>query len=149
MDPGELPAELDARFLRALEQLDAGEHYEAHEELEELWAGEVGATRRMLQALIQVAVALHHRSHGNFGGAITLCERACAHLEAVPRETCFIEPGELRGRVKALREEAAAARALDDPGAGGPPPLDPAKVPRFDAVRARIRAARRERGLEG
>lgn len=147
MEPGELPAELDARFLRALERLDAGEHYEAHEELEDLWAGEVGATRRMLQALIQVAVALHHRSHGNYGGAITLCERACAHLEAVPGTTCFIEPGDLRRRVEALRGEAAAARALDVPAAGETPPLDPAMVPRFDAVRARIRAARRERGL--
>ncbi len=138
---GELPTELDPRLLRGLELLDRGEHHDAHEALEELWSGEVGATRRLLQALIQLAVALHHRGLGNHGGALALLERALDHLRAVKAPTCFLDPRELQGSIEALRAELRVERER------GEPRFDPAMVPRFDAVRARIREERRKRGL--
>ena len=139
MQEGDVPTELDPRLLRGLDLLDRGEYFEAHEDLEDLWAGEVGATRRLLQALIQVAVALHHRGNGNVGGARTLLERASDHLAAVPQPACFLDPRELEHSVRALLAE------LRERERGGEPA--PAAEPRFDRARDAIRAERRARGL--
>lgn len=139
MDEPEVPTELDPRLLRGLEQFDAGEHYDAHETLEELWMGEVGATRHLLQALIQLTIALHHRSNGNISGSRALLERALEHLAVVRAETCFVDPRQLERAVEALRAELVAG-APEEGGSRAP-------VPRFDAVRARIAAERRARAL--
>jgi hypothetical protein len=142
MTADDLPTELDDRLLRGLDQMDAGLWYEAHEELEEVWAGEVGATRHLLQALIQVTVALHHRERGNLGGALALLERAADHLAEVPDPPrLFVDPRELERSVGRLREEFRSASR------DAPPRLDPSLAPRFDAARDAIRELRRRRGL--
>ncbi|MFM8990341.1 MAG: DUF309 domain-containing protein, partial [Alphaproteobacteria bacterium] len=41
-EPDEVAAELSAGFLRGLDCFDAGEFHEAHEQIEEVWSGEVG-----------------------------------------------------------------------------------------------------------
>jgi predicted metal-dependent hydrolase len=139
-DGPDAPTELDERLLRGLDLFDAGEHFEAHEVLEDLWAGEVGATRHLLQALIQLTVALHHRGNGNHGGTRTLLERALEHLAAVKAPTlCFVDVRRLEREVAALREEAAA-RAQGKEAAEPP-------FPSFAATRERIRAGRRAAGL--
>jgi predicted metal-dependent hydrolase len=141
-EPG-VPTELDRRLLRGLDLMDAGEHYDAHEVLEDLWAGEVGAPRRLLQALIQLTVALHHRGNGNLRGAKALIERALEHVVAVRETCCELEPRALERSLRALNDELEAQRDAAEPR------FDPALVPRFDEARARIRAGRRERGLPG
>ena len=72
----EAPAEL----LKAIEEFNRGDWFQAHETLEELWVGEKGELRDLYQGLLQLAVALHHWRHGNFKGAkwraAAVCEAA-------------------------------------------------------------------------
>ena len=141
MDGDDVPSEIHELLLRGLDLFDAGQHFEAHEDWEELWMGEVGATRHLLQALIQLTVALHHRERGNRSGADALLERAQGHLEQVPAPACFLDPRRLEAAIAALRAELAEQRRLPEAR------FDAALVPRFDETRARIRAERRARGL--
>lgn len=52
------------------------DYYECHEVMEELWLNE--GRNRLLQALLQVAVGLHHFRNKNIEGAIRLFEAALA-----------------------------------------------------------------------
>jgi predicted metal-dependent hydrolase len=56
------------------------DYYECHEVMEELWLNE--GRNRLLQALLQVAVGLHHFRNGNLEGAIHLFEAALAKSTA-------------------------------------------------------------------
>jgi hypothetical protein len=149
MDPEGTPTALDARLLEGLTLADRDEFYEAHESLEELWGGEIGAPRHVLQALIQVVVALHHRCNGNLAGARTLLTRAREHCDAVAGPVLGLDARELSVRCGRLLEEADEAERLRDRAAEGTaPPLDRALIPRFHRLRAEIRAERARRGLD-
>lgn len=50
------------------------DYYECHEVMEEYWMSE--GKNRLLQALLQVAVGLHHFRNGNVRGAVKLLEQA-------------------------------------------------------------------------
>jgi pimeloyl-ACP methyl ester carboxylesterase len=64
--------------------LYAGGHpFEAHEVWEYAWGGEVGRNKLCLQALIQVAAAVHKHAIGVPGGACKLMAKARAKLEEV------------------------------------------------------------------
>lgn len=52
------------------------DYYECHEVMEELWLNE--GRNRLLQALLQVAVGLHHFRNHNIEGAVQLFEAALA-----------------------------------------------------------------------
>lgn len=55
------------------------DYYECHEVMEEYWMQE--GRNKLLQALLQVAVALHHFRNGNVEGAILLFEAALAKTD--------------------------------------------------------------------
>ncbi len=54
---------------RGIELFNAGEFYECHEVLEDVWRPSRGAERYFLQALIHVAVGFYHHQQGNRIGA--------------------------------------------------------------------------------
>ena len=56
--------------------------YDAHEVLEDVWrpSPRGSDTRRHLQGLVQLAVALHHESRGNFVGARSVLDRGLRNL---------------------------------------------------------------------
>ncbi len=54
--------------------------FEVHEVLEAVWKTATGATRQMLQGVIQIAVAYHHVAHGNLRGARTLLAEGRARI---------------------------------------------------------------------
>jgi predicted metal-dependent hydrolase len=56
--------------------------FEAHEVLEDIWrsVGREQPARRHWQGLVQLAVAFHHQSTGNFLGARSVMERALRNL---------------------------------------------------------------------
>jgi len=62
------------------------EFFEAHEVLEDVWraAHRHAPEKKFLQALIQIAVALHHHSRGNRIGARSLLARATRNLAGYP-----------------------------------------------------------------
>jgi hypothetical protein len=58
----------------------AGLYFEVHEILEPHWTHAEGATRQVLQGLIQVAVGYQHLANGNLGGARALLHDGAAKL---------------------------------------------------------------------
>lgn len=73
-------------FADGLAAYRAGAHFEAHEHWETLWRAEArGPRREYLQALIQVAAAMHQqRVKQSSAAALRLLARARARLEALP-----------------------------------------------------------------
>ena len=62
----------DARFTKALELFNSGAWYEAHDAFEELWHEQTDPNRRLLQGILQIAVAHVHLERGNTRGATIL-----------------------------------------------------------------------------
>ena len=87
-----------------------GHFYEAHEVLEDVWRPARGRRRRFLQALIQVAVALHHHSRGNLIGARSLLARGGNTLTQYPPVYAGLDVRRLRTSLEAWREALAGAR---------------------------------------
>ena len=59
----------DSRFLEGLRLFERGEYFACHEVWEDLWREAEAPRRLFLQALIHLAVSLHHREQGNPDGA--------------------------------------------------------------------------------
>lgn len=96
----------------------AGRYFEAHERWEESWRAERRpAHRLMLQALIQLAAALHKQATGiRPGGAPALLHRAATKLDRLAAEgerPFHLDPATLAVQVRVLAN------------GGPPPPLDP------------------------
>lgn len=64
----------------AIELFNQQEYFACHDELEELWGETLGEEREFLQGLIHAAVALHHFSEGNLGGARKMHDSAVKYL---------------------------------------------------------------------
>jgi uncharacterized protein len=77
-------ADLPPQYLHGLALFNAGEFYECHEVLEELWLQATGNERQLLHALIQAAAALLHHQRGNLKGAISVQQRAHTKLSQLP-----------------------------------------------------------------
>jgi hypothetical protein len=69
-------------FERGLELFNRGHYFEAHEVLEDVWRSVARDLpfRRHLQGMVQLAVAFHHQSRGNYVGARSVLERALRNL---------------------------------------------------------------------
>ena len=105
-----------AGYERGLELFDAGDFFDAHEVLEDVWRAAPAEEKRFLQGLIQLAVGLHHHSRGNLAGARSLLARGNRNLSGYPEGHGGINLPRLRSRV------AEWVRALED---NGPTPAAP------------------------
>src|SRR4051794_37537645 len=56
-------------YVEGVDLLNRGHYFEAHEVLEDVWRASVPQWKLYLQALVQVAVSMHHHSKGNLNGA--------------------------------------------------------------------------------
>ncbi|MFO7571048.1 MAG: DUF309 domain-containing protein [Gaiellaceae bacterium] len=90
---------------RGLELIDAGEYFEAHEELEEEWRDAPAGERAFLQGLVHVSVGWLHASRGNRPGCERQLEKAVRRLEAY-------RPSHRGVNVDAVLVQVAEARAL-------------------------------------
>ncbi len=113
-----------AGLLEGIEQFNAGAWFEAHETLEDLWAGEPGEARHLYQGILQVAVALHHWRDGNFKGAMFLLGSAVELLARVEPTCQGVNVAAL------LRDAARFHRALETHGPERMGEIDPALIPR-------------------
>lgn len=84
--------------------------FDAHEVLEDVWRPARGRRRRFLQALIQVAVGLHHHSRGNLVGARSLLVRAADTLAPYPATYGGLRVAPLRASLDAWRAALAEGR---------------------------------------
>jgi uncharacterized protein len=71
-----------AGLITGIALFNAGEFYECHEVLEDIWLAEPGNIRTLYQGILQVGVAFYHLSRGNFRGATSLLETGITYLRA-------------------------------------------------------------------
>ncbi|MBV9087083.1 MAG: aminotransferase class V-fold PLP-dependent enzyme [Acidobacteriaceae bacterium] len=123
-----------ARFREGIALFNAGEFFEAHEALEDVWRESTGEDRRFLQGLVQVAVGLHHHSTGNMEGAQSVLARALENLRPYPDRYSGIRVDRVRNSVapwpKALAggQPAPPLPKIEVTGAKLHPPVDKAAV---------------------
>jgi predicted metal-dependent hydrolase len=67
-----------ASFLQFTEKFNAGEYYECHDLLEEIWME--NKSDKFLQGLLQLAVGLYHLEYGNVKGAREMLGSARKYL---------------------------------------------------------------------
>jgi predicted metal-dependent hydrolase len=133
-------------FQRGIDDYLRGQHYEAHEHWEELWHEEGDDDRRrFLQALIQVASAVHKAVNDVAPrGSIRLLDAAHEKLEGLGDVYLGIDLAALRPAMAACRQEVA--RQLSEtghcrlPSAHVPPIVQLAAAPAFHkrAAKARV-----------
>ncbi|MFW5920969.1 MAG: DUF309 domain-containing protein [Polyangiales bacterium] len=108
-----------------------GRFFDAHEHWEELWralatADDQEQRRRLLQALVQLAAALHKlRSGIRPGGAPALLDKAAEKLARIREPSFGVDPARLLPQVRRLREQARRVLASD---ASPPYPVDVPEV---------------------
>jgi len=97
-------------FRRGIALFNRARFFDAHEVLEDVWRPARGRRRRFLQALIQVAVGLHHHSCGNLVGARSLLARAGNTLASYPASYGGVRLAPLRASLDAWRAALAEGR---------------------------------------
>ena len=101
---------------RGIELFNAGEFYECHEVLEDIWRPSRGAERFFLQALIHFAVGFYHHQRGNRIGAELQLRKALRKLAGYLPQFQGVNTGQLyREGQAALDTIAAGGRILEFP----------------------------------
>ena len=72
----------DPRFSKALDLFNSAQWYLAHDAFEELWFEAYGPERKILQGLLQIAVAQLHLEKGNNVGATILYGEGLGRLRS-------------------------------------------------------------------
>jgi len=103
-----------SNFLLGIELFNQADFFSAHEVLEDVWRESTGPEKKFLQALIQIAVGLHHHSRGNQRGARSLLARATRNLEPYPEVFGGLRLAPLRRHLEAWNH-ALAKDALAPP----------------------------------
>jgi uncharacterized protein len=79
-DPCAEPLPVGVRI--GIDLFNAGEYYEAHEEIEHEWHAERRPIRLLYQGILQIGVGLHHARSGNHRGAVLLLTDGIAKTSA-------------------------------------------------------------------
>jgi predicted metal-dependent hydrolase len=109
---------LHPKALAGLELFNAGEFFEAHEELETAWREESGPIRDLYRGILQVAVSYLHITRGNYEGAIRLYERSQKWLSKWPDRCRGVDVAQLRADSEVVIAEIRR--------------LGPEQIPAFD-----------------
>jgi predicted metal-dependent hydrolase len=93
-------------FDRGVDLFNRGCFFEAHEVLEDIWrsVGRGEPARRHWQGLVQLAVAFHHQSTGNFVGARSVMDRGLRNLHGGEQTFPDLDLDRLRTDLTAWRE---------------------------------------------
>ncbi len=90
--------------IEGIRLFNAGEYFDAHEELETAWLAEAGPIRGLYKGILQIAVAYLHLTRGNYEGALKVYGRSLKWLRAWPDSCRGVD-------VAQLRQDAAAVFA--------------------------------------
>ena len=113
---------VDPRFGEAVRLFNAGEWYDCHDGFEELWHETQGPCRKVLQGILQVAVAHLHLERGNLRGATVLLGEGLGRLQAAGPEQFGLDLDLLRQQA---RDRLNALQQQRDPAALPVPKLLP------------------------
>ena len=72
---------LHPKAIQGLRLFNAGEFFEAHEELELAWREEAGEIRNLYRGILQVAVTYLHITRGNYNGAVKVYGRSLKWMQ--------------------------------------------------------------------
>ncbi|MBK9142642.1 MAG: DUF309 domain-containing protein [Candidatus Melainabacteria bacterium] len=97
-----LPAELQDRFRKGIEEFNAGLFYDCHETLEEVWKSYQEPDRELIQGIIQIGVAYYHLGRENREGARKLISRGLPRVERFSPSHLGLE---LAGFVAGVRDD--------------------------------------------
>jgi len=100
---------VDPRFGEAVRLFNAGEWYACHDGFEELWHETQGPCRKLLQGILQIAVAHLHLERGNRRGATVLLGEGLGRLQNAGPAQLGLDLDQLRqqarARLQALQQE--------------------------------------------
>lgn len=68
-------------WLRGIELFNAGEFFECHEVLEDLWNEQIDPEKQLTQGILQIAVGYLHLGRDNRVGALKLFTRGLARVQ--------------------------------------------------------------------
>lgn len=71
-------------YLRGIDLFNAGDYYQCHEVLEDIWVISCGQEKLFYQGVIMAAVAFYDYEVGRFGAARTMYRKAKERLEQLP-----------------------------------------------------------------
>lgn len=80
-DPEEEGLIADPRLDHAILLFNRGDWYDCHDCLEELWHETSGATRSILQGILQIAIAELHHERGNLRGSTILMGEGLGRIQ--------------------------------------------------------------------
>lgn len=106
---------LDPRARHGIALFNAGQYFEAHEELELAWRADDGPGRDLYRAILQIGVAYLQIERGNFRGALKMFLRVRQWLEPLPAVCRSVDVAELRASAAQVQAalEALGPDALD------------------------------------
>ena len=108
-DPEEMALMADPRFADAVALFNAEQWYACHDGFEELWHETQGPSRRVLQGILQIAVAHLHLERGNLRGATVLLGEGLGRLRSSGPSQFGLDLEALRGaatyRLQALQQQ--------------------------------------------
>jgi predicted metal-dependent hydrolase len=94
---------LHPRAVEGLRRFNAGEYFEAHEELEAAWRAEKGSVRDLYQGILQLGVACYHLERGNYRGALKVIRRCREKLALFPDEVLGIPLAQVKDDAQRLQ----------------------------------------------
>ena len=94
-----MSAQADPRFQQAVDLFNQCAWYEAHDAFEEIWHETADPDRRLLQGILQIAVAHVHLDRGNLRGATILLGEGVGSLS-------LAVPGDLGLNLPLVRDQA-------------------------------------------
>ena len=101
----ECSGSLHPKAIEGLRLFNAGEYFEAHEELETAWKEETGPIRRLYQGILQAAVMYLHIQRGNYEGAVKVYGRSMRWLRTWPEVYCGVNVTKLRADMQRVIAE--------------------------------------------
>ena len=107
---------------RGIDLFNEARFFDAHEALEDVWRAAAPAEKKYFQGLVQVAVAFHHHSTGNFVGMRSVLQRAAKNLAPAPADFAGID-------LKRLLDSIACWQTAMDENHPKPP------LPRMEQVK--------------
>lgn len=96
-------------LLAGIAQFNAGQYWECHETLEDLWRPEADHIRYLYQGILQVGVGFYHLRRGNYRGAVNKLRGGLAYLAPSAPVCLGIDVARLRAETGAVLAAVEAA----------------------------------------
>jgi predicted metal-dependent hydrolase len=113
LDDEEQRLMVDPRLGEAIRLFNAQQWYACHDGLEELWHETQGPLRKVLQGILQIAVAHHHLERGNSRGATVLLGEGLGRLHGQGPVQLGLELDPLRDAARARLMALQSGQSLE------------------------------------